>query len=770
MNKTFPPIYLFLLLFNIIYTQEMIYDELNSKKLTSRQVKAVLGNDIRRPAFTTVILDASRSLPNNGSLTYEWSFSPNLFFQDDYTYDESDSMIPYTQADIAGIDPGDRTSIKKIITRNKYLELDIPDAPGGSQFDVILRVQDPSGSNDTDTMLIIVEEPIDDNFNSEFSNVSIEDQESNFSVYDESETYREPLTETVINADLLSIQPLNKGRLNPMEVDIINAFIYDFFQRRNMKNVLDPSRTIPAEMRINRLYERSRTEVDTVLMIYVDTLSITVDRSNFQNPPIDTLFNANNINDTTEVIDTSLVYRRYEMVGSTDTLYYTEVVDTVLKYNFDCKDFDCAAENAFLEQAGTILTWGINDYAELEFHYFRLKDIYDTEPISYWNAETIQFSPYADSTLRYPESIGIDPNGALVVVSGNRQSINSLGFELHPKSAINRDGDTAPLIYPAGICAGYLGEIYVTDKFNHAVHRIYEGEISTIYIASKDENGSVLDNDPSSPTSIRMDPEGNLIVLFEGDGSIHQFDSKGVRSVLLQPGKIVDPTDIALSSEGSLFVTSLAQRQVFQVAMDGSVIPVAGTTSTMGNAADGVMAVESYLGGPISIDFDALNRLYIADNVFGSIRVVTTDGIINTITDKENRVNDITQLRVNNYRLTTLYTTHTLGHKLTRIRYKTLSKNSRIEYIHYPYFIIKEEGIYGLEGKIKDALDHTLEGIVPKEKKSFFKKISESNKRFVAYLKSHPLMFGLLLLLINQGVSAVLSDGGTIDLPPDFPF
>ena len=161
----------------------MIYDELNSKKLTSRQVKAVLGNDIRRPAFTTVILDASRSLPNNGSLTYEWSFSPNLFFQDDYTYDESDSMIPYTQADIAGIDPGDRTSIKKIITRNKYLELDIPDAPGGSQFDVILRVQDPSGSNDTDTMLIIVEEPIDDNFNSEFSNVSIEDQESNFSVY-----------------------------------------------------------------------------------------------------------------------------------------------------------------------------------------------------------------------------------------------------------------------------------------------------------------------------------------------------------------------------------------------------------------------------------------------------------------------------------------------------------------------------------------------------------------------------------------------------------
>ena len=77
---------------------------------------------------------------------------------------------------------------------------------------------------------------------------------------------------------------------------------------------------------------------------------------------------------------------------------------------------------------------------------------------------------------------------------------------------------------------------------------------------------------------------------------------------------------------------------------------------------------------------------------------------------------------------------------------------------------------YGLEKPIQKALEHALLGVVPKEKKSTFQKISDSNRRLSAYLKSHPILFGLLLLLVNQGLSAAFSDGGSLDLPPDFPF
>ncbi len=185
---------------------------------------------------------------------------------------------------------------------------------------------------------------------------------------------------------------------------------------------------------------------------------------------------------------------------------------------------------------------------------------------------------------------------------------------------------------------------------------------------------------------------------------------------------------------------------------------------------DGVMSLESFLGEPVSIDFDASDRLYIADNAFGSIRVVNPDGMINTLTEKDDRVFDIAQMRINNQELTTLYTTHTLGHEVTRLRYHTSSNSSKFHYIYFPHYTIKQEGIYGLEDSIRAALEFVLTGPKPKEKRSIIRKLKDSNRRFSEYLKRNPLILGLLLLLINQGVSAALGDGGTADLPPDFPF
>ncbi len=764
--------------FNFYQGQEMIYDEANAPRITSRKVVAELGKDISAPAMTTVILDASRSTPSNGSLTYEWSFSPNLLFQSDYDFDKSDAVIPYNESELDSTEIGKGISIKKVVSKDKYIELEMPNAPGGTQFVVVLRVQNNMGSNDSDTLMVTVEGAINDGHESEFSDVSEADMigESSFSVTDESQDNREPLTETLINGDYLTIQPLNKHRLNPMEVNIINSFIYDHLISTEVKNVLDPNRIIPSNVQVNKLYERMRFEPDTVLLVYLDTLTTKYDLSRFKEEPLDTIYNSNNVGNKTDLNnnDTSFVFRRYETVTKVDTLSYTEVVDTTLRYQFNCMTYDCAAENAFLEQAGQVLTWGINDYSQLEFHYFKLEDVYGSEPTSYWEAQRVQFSPFADSTLRYPESIGIDRDGSLLMVSGNRQTANSLGKKMHPINILESIRDEVQkLEYPSGICAGYLGEYYVSDKDANAVYKIYEGQISTIFSAKKDENGLILENEPSVPTSVRVDQEGNVVVLFEGDGSVYSFESStGIRSLLLPSGTIKRPTDIAISTDGALYVVSESARQVYRVALDGSVIPFAGTLSSTASAMDGVLALESYLGSPVSIDFDNNGRLYIADDAFGSIRVVTPDGMISTVTNNENRVLDMAQFRVNDHGLTTFYVTHTLDHGLTRIHYKTVSNSSRFNYVHYPYHIIKQKGIYGLEDSIRRALDASMVTLVPEEEKVIFnfKKISDFNRKLNKYLKERPILLGLLLLLINQGLSAAFSDGGPIDLPPDFPF
>ena len=180
------------------------------------------------------------------------------------------------------------------------------------------------------------------------------------------------------------------------------------------------------------------------------------------------------------------------------------------------------------------------------------------------------------------------------------------------------------------------------------------------------------------------------------------------------------------------------------------------------------MATESSLGEPVSIDFDISNRLYIADNLFGSIRVVTPDGIIRTITDKKNRIFDIDQLRVNNYKLTTLYTTHSLQHKITRVQFQNLAPKSKMDFIEYPYYTLEKEGVYGLEHSVKRAVENVLRGVVPKEKTSVFTKISSYGSRMSAYIKKRPIIFGLLLILLNQGISDLLTEE-VQDSPPDFP-
>ena len=753
-----------LILLNVIFfsrilAQEVIYSEdlRLKKKIVPGQVLAYLGADREVPALTTLILDGSGSLPQNGSLTYEWSFPPNMIAAKDYNFSDTDTPTFYES------DPNGNQSLKLLTTRNKFIEFDVPDLPGQA-YEVVLRVQNHVGTTHRDTLIVTVEQPLMvENDNGFLGNNDISGATS---LIDESTELRVPLTETVIYNDLLTIQAINKKDLNPMEVGIINAYIFDLLKDRGVESVLDPNRVIPEKISVNKPYNFTRIENDTIATTYLDTLSSGKDLSELTSEPIDTVYKSFTLNDTATTKKAYYVYRQYRNEVTIDTLTYTEVVDTTLKYNFNCGDYDCAAENAYLEKAGRILSWGINQYDQLEFHYFTLGDIYSSDPINRWIAKPIMFNPAADSILRYPEYISFDSTGSVILISGNKQNIFNLEKNLNPVSMIKSLPEGNSINYPSGICVGRLGELYITDQSNHSVFWLYEGVARTVYSAPRYKNGDIIAGEPTIPTSIRLNSLEEIVVLFLGDGSVRKFDRKGQQTVLLQPGVVSGPTDIALNNENDLFVVSTVDKKVYKVINDNEVIVVAGGSGSI--AADGVMATASFLGEPVSIDFDISNRLYIADNLFGAIRVVTPDGIIATLNEKNNRVFDVSQLRINNHKLTTLYTTHSLQHKITKIHFQSFAPQSRLAFIEYPYYTLEKDGVYGLEGSIKEAVESVLLGSIPKEKKSIITLLSKSSKEFSMFLRSHPIVFGLLLILLNQGISEVLSDG-PVDVPPDFP-
>ena len=86
----------YVLLYSFLFCQEVIYSEdLSLKKIPPGSVLADLGEDITASSLTTIILDGSRSQPQNGSLTYEWLFPPNMIGADDYNFSDSDTPIYY---------------------------------------------------------------------------------------------------------------------------------------------------------------------------------------------------------------------------------------------------------------------------------------------------------------------------------------------------------------------------------------------------------------------------------------------------------------------------------------------------------------------------------------------------------------------------------------------------------------------------------------------------------------------------------------------------
>ena len=237
------------------------YDLFNSK---SKELKADAGKDIQAPSNTTFLLDASRSTPKKGIHNYEWSFEEGIIFQDDYIFNETDSVILYefnqdtigitdagqTQAqpvfdpetgepiDELGLD--ERISIKKVITKNKFIEVVLPEMPVGTKFPVVLKVVDSKGRNDSDLVWIKITDLNEYDEDYTHTEEFLEDG-------DVTDPKDEALIDTTrdeqqshllsVNFDYISIQPINKGLLKAMEVEIINAFLFNETRKLGFQNV-----------------------------------------------------------------------------------------------------------------------------------------------------------------------------------------------------------------------------------------------------------------------------------------------------------------------------------------------------------------------------------------------------------------------------------------------------------------------------------------------------------------------------------------------------
>jgi hypothetical protein len=184
-----------------------------------------------------------------------------------------------------------------------------------------------------------------------------------------------------------------------------------------------------------------------------------------------------------------------------------------------------------------------------------------------------------------------------------------------------------------------------------------------------------------------------------------------------------------------------------------------------------VKATNTFLELPTAIDFDDTDQLYIADEKLGLIRKVDQTGIITTPTGITNRVYGISSMRVSRGPNPKIFLTQSLNHQIQRIELKGSFPWRTETKINSPKYVIKKEGVYGLEPDLRNAVLNILSDKIPEKKKKLITRIKEGNKRIGAYVKDHPIFFALVLVFINQAISASIdSGGGSTDAPPGFPF
>jgi len=186
----------------------VLFGQSNLFSSGSNRPVADAGPDIKVQSTNSIQLDASRSFINDGSkLKFEWIFAPGLVHNNENEFTSELSVKPY-----------DGTYLKSIQTYKQLLDVTIADNDLGTQREVILKVKDRIGFEDTDTLIV---EYFDSNV---LSDTLIDSVQLSMDMFD--------LEVSVLDSERFSqsssgilVQGLVQDEITSIDVQIINSII-----------------------------------------------------------------------------------------------------------------------------------------------------------------------------------------------------------------------------------------------------------------------------------------------------------------------------------------------------------------------------------------------------------------------------------------------------------------------------------------------------------------------------------------------------------------
>jgi sugar lactone lactonase YvrE len=206
---------------------------------------------------------------------------------------------------------------------------------------------------------------------------------------------------------------------------------------------------------------------------------------------------------------------------------------------------------------------------------------------------------------------------------------------------------TAALLTSGPVAVDANGIVYLSDVGNNRIRRIDNaGTMTTLigrgYGSFRGDYGPASLAAMSTSFSMALDRSGNLYFTDDSNLRIREITTSGLVFTVAGNGScgtasaglkatqapLCDVESVAVDSQGRVFFASEAQ--VWMIASDGTLVPIAGTGG-FGKTGDGGPATAAQIGYPGSLAVDASGNVYMADAFNSAIREVTPDKVIHTV-------------------------------------------------------------------------------------------------------------------------------------------
>jgi len=235
----------------------------------------------------------------------------------------------------------------------------------------------------------------------------------------------------------------------------------------------------------------------------------------------------------------------------------------------------------------------------------------------------------------------------LSTVAGN----GSIGYAGDGGSAIN-----ASLNTPWGLAFDTNGNLLFSDSKNNRIRKVDKitGQISTIagtglqaYKFSNNGDGAAAIFSKISPHNLLVSSNGSIYVSEIGNTRIRKIDPSGTIKILIGSGSkfygdgvsslsavLSHPSGICLSN-GNIYMADQTNNQIRKVDLKTGIITTVAGDGDEGFKGDGVLATNTSLFVPFTVQVDKAGDIFIADWRFSKIRKVDRNtGIISTVAGK----------------------------------------------------------------------------------------------------------------------------------------